>query len=110
MPSPLMQALYRGDEKGAAEIRATLAQPDVFEAAALGEVETLRTLLDADASGVSAWSDDGFTPLHYAAFFGRPEAARLLLERGADPAAQLDDGRTPADLAAGPPEALALLA
>jgi ankyrin repeat protein len=84
MPSPLMQALYRGDEKAAAEVRATLTQPDVFEAAALGDVETLRVLLDADTSRVSAWSDDGFTPLHYASFFGRPEAARLLLERGAD--------------------------
>jgi ankyrin repeat protein len=84
MPSPLMQALYRGDEKAAAEVRATLTRPDVFEAAALGDVETLLVLLDADTSRVSAWSDDGFTPLHYAAFFGRPEAARLLLERGAD--------------------------
>src|ERR687888_178904 len=26
---------------------------------------------------------DGFTPLHFAAFFGRPEAAGLLLARGA---------------------------
>ena len=28
------------------------------------------------------WSADGFTPLHYAAFFGQEDAARLLLERG----------------------------
>src|SRR5262249_59491767 len=29
-------------------------------------------------------SDDDFTALHYAAFFDGPEAARLLLEHGAD--------------------------
>ena len=30
------------------------------------------------------WSADGFTPLHYAAFFGQEDAARILLERGAE--------------------------
>ena len=33
----------------------------------------------------AAWSADGFTPLHYAAFFGQEDAAKLLLERGAEP-------------------------
>jgi ankyrin repeat protein len=56
---------------------------DVVDAAALGDAQTLRSLLDVDASLVRAISVDGYTPLHLAVFFGGPEAARLLLERGA---------------------------
>jgi ankyrin repeat protein len=33
---------------------------------------------------VAAYSHDGFTPLHLAAFFGHQELARLFLDRGAD--------------------------
>jgi ankyrin repeat protein len=79
-----MQALYGGDRQGAAAIRAASPSLDVFEAAALGDLEELRARLDDDNAAVSEWSEDGFTPLHYAAFFGHTDAARLLLERGAD--------------------------
>jgi uncharacterized protein len=34
---------------------------------------------------VSTRSPDGFTALHYAAFFGTSDAAAVLLENGADP-------------------------
>lgn len=84
MPSDLLQALYRGDTARVEEVRATRRELDVFEAAALGEVEELRRALDADPAAVGAWSDDGFTPLHYAAFFGHPDAARVLVDSGAD--------------------------
>lgn len=57
---------------------------DIFEAVALGRIELLRTFLDAEAAALSATSPDGFTPLHYAAFFQRSECAQLLIERGAD--------------------------
>jgi ankyrin repeat protein len=57
---------------------------DVFEASAVGDVVRLRTLLDADPSQMNAYATDGFFPLALAAFFGQPEAVRLLLERGAD--------------------------
>ena len=33
---------------------------------------------------VTTYSADGFTALHLAAFFGRPDAVRFLLDRGAD--------------------------
>jgi uncharacterized protein len=82
--SELMQALYRGDRKRAAELQAAQGELDVFEAAALGDVERLRGLLASDPSSIAAWSADGFTPLHFAAFFGHPEAAGLLVEHGAD--------------------------
>jgi uncharacterized protein len=82
--SALMQALYHGQQELAARLRALRADLDVFEAAACGDVERLRECLDQDRSLARAWSPDGFTPLHYASFFGHPETARLLIERGAD--------------------------
>jgi ankyrin repeat protein len=81
--SEIMAALYRGDEEAARELAAG-AELDVFEAASLGDVERLRELLDGDPGVATARSDDDFTALHYAAFFDGSEAARLLLERGAD--------------------------
>ena len=78
-----MAALYRGDEEAARELAAG-TELDVFEAASLGSVERLRELLDGEPGLATARSGDDFTALHYAAFFDGPEAARLLLERGAD--------------------------
>jgi uncharacterized protein len=79
-----MQALYEGDRERGERVLDERGEPDVFEAAAFGRVERLRELLDADEGLVRAESPDGFTGLHFAAFFKQPEAARLLLERGAD--------------------------
>lgn len=81
--SELLQALYRGDGGRVAELLAAGRELDVFEAAAIGEIERLRELLDEDPDLAAAWAEDGFTPLHLAAFFRHPEAARLLVERAA---------------------------
>jgi uncharacterized protein len=78
-----MQALYEGKTDEAEAIANAKADLDVFEAAGMGDVERLGALLAADPTLVNAWSDDGFTPLHFAAFFGHPQAVRLLAERGA---------------------------
>jgi len=78
-----MEALYRGDRDEAERLRET-AELDVFEAAALGDVERLRAIVDEDGDAARAWSADGFTALHYAAYFDGPEAARVLVEHGAD--------------------------
>ena len=78
----MREALYRGD-RDAAEAEAAGAELDVFDAAALGRVERLRELLDADPELVRTLSDDGFTPLHLACFAGGADAVRLLVERGA---------------------------
>lgn len=81
--SEILQALYDGDEARVAALLADDPQLDVFEAAALGRTELLRAQLDADPSAAEAFADDGFTPLHLAAFFRHAETARLLVERGA---------------------------
>ena len=82
--SPIMQALYRGDRDEAARLGAQAAELDVFEAAALGDVERLQAILDEDRDAAGAWSPDGFTALHYAAYYDGPEATHLLIEHGAD--------------------------
>ena|SRR5689334_13451302 len=62
-----------------------MTDPDIFEAATLGQTERLRELLAADASLANAFGDDGFQPLPLACYYGHVEAARVLLEHGADP-------------------------
>ena len=81
--SDVLQAIYRGDRE-TAERLASGRELDVFEASALGRVERLRELLDADPSLVNAYGDDGFHSVGLASFFGHVDAARLLFERGAD--------------------------
>jgi ankyrin repeat protein len=81
--SELLAAVYAGDQARVEELLAGDPELDVFEAAAVGRAERLAELLDAEPGLVSAWAEDGFTPLHLAAFFRRPETARLLVERGA---------------------------
>lgn len=57
---------------------------DVFDAAAVGDVDRLAQLLTEDPSCVNAFAPDGFFPLGLAAYFDRPSAVRLLLRHGAD--------------------------
>jgi ankyrin repeat protein len=81
--SAVLQAIYRGDREEAERL-AEGKELDVFEAAALGRTNRLRELLDEDPGQASAFGDDGFHPLGLACFFGHVDAARLLLDRGAD--------------------------
>ncbi|HEY2845577.1 MAG TPA: ankyrin repeat domain-containing protein [Bryobacteraceae bacterium] len=55
----------------------------IFAASMLGDVLRLEELLAGNASLITAVSTDGWTPLHLAAFFGKSDAARLLLDKGA---------------------------
>ena len=43
-----------------------------------------RSVLDEEPSRATAYSGDGFTALHFAAFFGHPDAVSLLIDRGAE--------------------------
>jgi ankyrin repeat protein len=83
--TPVMKALYHRRRELVGAIRAVAPEADVFEAAALGDETRLATLLAADPGLARAWSADGGTALHFAAFFGRPGCARRLLAAGADP-------------------------
>jgi ankyrin repeat protein len=81
--SALMLARYRFDRAVTDALLAADPELDVFEAAALGYVDRLRERLLDEPSGATSFSPDGFTALHFAAFFGKAEAARILLEHGA---------------------------
>lgn len=82
--SAVLHALYRRRAEIITLLLNAAPALDVFEAAALGRIERLAELLDEDRERARAFSGDGFTALHLAAFFGQEAAARLLLERGAD--------------------------
>ena len=78
-----MQALYEGRRADAEELASDGSALDVFEAAALGNHQRLAELLRSDGDLARAWSDDGFTALHYACFFGSPDCTITLAGAGA---------------------------
>jgi len=81
--SPLLLSIYYGKD----DIRDLLLERgvplDVFEAAAAGVRARVEEWLKEDPALVRAFSNDGFTPLHLAAFFGRIPVVELLLAAGA---------------------------
>lgn len=56
-------------------------------------------LLVRHGAGVNVAQHGGWTPLHQAAAHGDEQMVRFLLESGADPAIESEDGRTAADMA-----------
>ena len=82
--SEALQALYEGNVARARELLPPDAELTIFEAAAFGRVDRLRGILAAEPSQVTAVSADGFTALHLAIFGDEGEAARVLIEHGAD--------------------------
>ncbi len=82
--TPLLQALYAGQDDIVQLLLSCGPDLDVFEAAALGRVQDLKRAVGRSKRRVGALSPDGFAPLHLAAYFGQPEAVVFLLDRGAD--------------------------
>jgi ankyrin repeat protein len=56
---------------------------DACEAAALGNVDALRSAIENDDDARVRRSSDGWSPLHLAAFFGQVDAVALLIDHGA---------------------------
>ena len=81
--SDVLQSLYTG-HRDEAERLAEGKELTIFEAAALGRTDRVRGLLEQDPELAKAFGDDGFHALGLACFFGHVDAARLLLEHGAD--------------------------
>ena len=60
------------------------AELDLFSAIIAGAEERVTDLLADDRAVVNSYSQDGWTPLHMAAFFGQPTVAEILMANGAD--------------------------
>lgn len=76
-PGAALLALYHGQVDLAEAIVDQKSSLTVFEAAAFGRVA------DLEGVEVDATSDDGWQPLHLAAYFGHLESVRFLLSRRA---------------------------
>ncbi|MFZ0798515.1 MAG: ankyrin repeat domain-containing protein [Terriglobales bacterium] len=90
--SLLMHSIYRGRRDLTDLFASKKKALDIFEAASLGRIERVKECIreegSRDASAINSRSidsrsKDGFTALHFACFFGQPEAARLLIQSGA---------------------------
>lgn len=114
-PAGLFQAIRNGDlsavkshlTKASLEARDRRGATPLMHAAAFGNLQTLRLLLDAGAD-VNARNDFDATALLWAA--RDPAKAKLLIERGADVNIQSKQGRTPLMVAALRPGGSATLA
>ena len=73
--SALMRASYRGGDVYAA-VREADPELDAWDRIVVGEAD--------DLPAADAWSPDGFTPLHIAAFAKNAAAAQALADAGAD--------------------------
>jgi ankyrin repeat protein len=85
--SALMHAYYCRQASAADLLLSVAASLDIFEATAAGKADAVSAVLKPDPDAAKSWSADGFTALHFAAFFNRPEIARDLIRHGADVAA-----------------------
>lgn len=90
--SALSLAAYMGRPALVEVVRARRGTPDPFEAAILGEAETVRAALAAEQH-VDAFAPDGFTLLALAVFFGHPGLAKALIAAGADPSLRANNAQ-----------------
>lgn len=89
--SALTHALYRQRKDIVDLLRGTGLEFDVFEAASVGRSDLVDEMVSQHPRLAFARSGDGFTPLHFAAFFGQESVARVLLEHHADAGAVADN-------------------
>lgn len=82
--SAVMIAMYHRRPDIAGALAAAGAPLDLMELIALGLIDAVAGALEEEGA-MNVKSPDGFYPVHYAAFFGRADIMKLLLERGADP-------------------------
>jgi uncharacterized protein len=81
--SALMWSVYLNQPLIRDFLLSQLADIDIFEAAAIGDIARIAGHLMTNPPAANSFSADGWTPLHLAAAFATPEAVRVLLNQGA---------------------------
>src|SRR6266436_3897402 len=82
--SAILVAIYYGNKEAADLMAAKKPELDVFEAASLGRLDQVKSLIRRSPSQVDSFTPDGLTPLALAAFLGHEEVVEFLLHQGAD--------------------------
>ncbi|HTD99002.1 MAG TPA: ankyrin repeat domain-containing protein [Mucilaginibacter sp.] len=82
--SPLMLSCYYKKPDVTDLLLKYADEINLFEAAAVGKFDVLAHLVYSHPDAVNEYANDGFTPLGLACYFGRTEAARYLVLKGAD--------------------------
>lgn len=82
--SLLMNGIYQRKTAVVEALQAAGAEPDVFVAAALGDLVRLQNLVAQWAGYLNIFAKDGFTPLQLACYFNQETTALWLIEQGAD--------------------------
>ncbi len=82
--SGVLIALYYNEADIAEFLASVRRELNIFEAAALGISERLSLILAEHPKELNKFSGDGFQALGLAAFFSRADAARILIEYGAE--------------------------
>lgn len=82
--SPLLLACYYKKKDIADLIAEFTDNLTLFEACAVGKFDAATLLVFQNPGSVNEFSEDGFTPLGLACYFGHEELARFLVLKGAD--------------------------
>ncbi|GAA3977274.1 hypothetical protein GCM10022246_31970 [Pedobacter ginsengiterrae] len=82
--SPLLLACYYKKQEIANLIAEFVDDLTLFEACAVGKFDAATLLIFQKPDSINQFSEDGFTPLGLACYFGHEELARFLVLKGAD--------------------------
>ena len=83
--SPLLLSCYYKKPELATIILKYVQDINIFEACAVGKFDAVAHLIYLNPNSVNEFSEDGFTPLGLAAYFGHEDITRYLLLKDADP-------------------------
>jgi len=82
--SPLLLACYYKKPEIANLITEFVDNLTLFEACAVGKLDAATLLIFQNPNSVNDFSDDGFSPLGLACYFGHEELVQFLILKGAD--------------------------
>ncbi|PJZ52998.1 ankyrin repeat domain-containing protein [Leptospira adleri] len=82
--TPVLFSIYYGKSDLSKEIFELSPNRNLFEAAALGDLEETKRLIGEFPEEINSLSKDGWSALHLASYFGHLEIVRFLIDAGAD--------------------------